>query len=135
MEEEGQGYYWVGSDAEEEVRTPRWGRAGWGSLGSNGRGISTGVGDDRWVPPVSVRGEGEEAVRRVGPKLAGLGWFGLGWPSSVGPFFYMPFLFFFFLFYFITFDLSIQMSSNLFLKFCKNQRIVLGLKETSLKLI
>jgi hypothetical protein len=61
-----------------------------------------------------VRGEGEEAVRRALPKLARLGWFGLGWPSSVGPFFYIPF---FFLFYFITFDLSIQMSLNLFLGF------------------
>jgi hypothetical protein len=43
-----------------------------------------------------VRGEGEEAVRRVGPKLAGLGWFGLGWPSSVGSVFLYAFSLFLF---------------------------------------
>jgi hypothetical protein len=40
-------------------------------------------------------------------------------------FFFSHFLF---LFYFITFDSQLRMTSYLFLKFCKNKRVVLGLE-------
>jgi hypothetical protein len=82
------------------------------------------------VGPTCQR-EGERKGRGArGPLLAGLGWHGLGRPSSVGTFiFFVLFLFSFFpfLFYFITFDSQLRITSNLFLKICKNKRVVLVL--------
>jgi hypothetical protein len=90
------------------------------------------VGDDRWVPPVS-EGEREEGCTGSGEVSGPRARFFVGPKGLPGVLFLFSFLFFFFFFCFlisfVSFAKMLQINSNQFQKFSKNQCNDLTLQE------